>query len=133
MTRKNQTQYAYLRHLLIFYTLFLIVACINLRSMFRDKTKEKKGYEMVFAIWDVIACAVLFACSMKRPRNPELKPAVKKREVSHDTTASLWALLTFSWMSPMIRLGNTRILNEKDLWELPFKCQAAKCYNQLAV
>nr|CAG8456342.1 14203_t:CDS:10 [Entrophospora candida] len=131
MTRKNQTQYAYLRHLLIFYTLFLIVACINLRSMIRKGIDVKKGYEMVFAIWDVIACTLLFCFSLKRPRNPQLKPAVKNREVSHDTTASLWSLLTFAWMAPMIKLGNTRVLNEKDLWELPFKCQATKCYNEL--
>ena len=127
MTRKNQTQYAYLRHLLLFYAYFVIVACINLRSMLKH---DSKGYELVFSIWDAIACGILLACSLKRPRNPELKYA-SNRVISHDTIASLWSLLSFAWMTPIIKLGNNRVLTEEDLWELPSRCQAAQCYDEL--
>ncbi|CAB4387955.1 uncharacterized protein OCT59_001987 [Rhizophagus irregularis] len=127
MTRRNQTQYAYIRHLLLFYTYSIIVACINLRSMLRH---DLKGYELVFSIWNVIACGILLACSLKRPRNPELK-YTSNREISHDTIASIWSLLSFAWMTPIIKLGNKRVLSEEDLWELPLRCQAAQCYDEL--
>lgn len=127
MTRRNQTQYAYIRHLLLFYTYSIIVACINLRSMLRH---DLKGYELVFSIWNVIACSILLACSLKRPRNPELK-YTSNREISHDTIASIWSLLSFAWMTPIIKLGNKRVLSEEDLWELPLRCQAAQCYDEL--
>ncbi|CAG8498061.1 12021_t:CDS:2, partial [Acaulospora colombiana] len=65
-----------------------------------------------------------------RPRNPDLKYA-RDRVISHDTIASLWSLMTFSWMTPMIKLGNLRSLAEDDLWELPSRCQAAHCYYEL--
>ncbi|CAI2173470.1 10812_t:CDS:10 [Funneliformis geosporum] len=127
MTRRNQTQHAYLRHLLLFYAYFVIVAFINLRSMLKH---EPKGFELVFSIWNVIACSILLACSLKRPRNPELKYA-RNRVISHDTIASLWSLLSFSWMTPIIKLGNRRVLIEEDLWELPSRCQASQCYHEL--
>ncbi|CAG8591488.1 11391_t:CDS:10 [Funneliformis caledonium] len=121
------TQHAYLRHLLLFYAYFVIVAFINLRSMLKH---EPKGYELVFSIWNAIACSILLACSLKRPRNPELKYA-RDRVISHDTIASLWSLLSFAWMTPIIKLGNRRVLTEEDLWELPSRCQSAQCYHEL--
>ncbi|CAG8554167.1 1019_t:CDS:10, partial [Cetraspora pellucida] len=132
MTRKNQTQYAFIRQLLTLYTLFFITACLNLRSMLINKgTNNPKGYERVFAIWNFCACGILFACSLKRPRNPELRYGRNRRVISHDTVASIWSFLTFGWMSSMIKLGNRRNLTEEDLWELPYRCQAAHCYYEL--
>ncbi|CAG8464533.1 13974_t:CDS:10 [Dentiscutata heterogama] len=131
MTRRNQTQYAFIRQLLILYTLLFIVACLNLRSMLINKENKPKGYERVFAIWNFGACGILFACSLKRPRNPELRYARNRRVISHDTVASIWSLLTFGWMSSMVRMGNRRSLTEDDLWELPYRCQAAHCYYEL--
>ncbi|CAG8455801.1 6887_t:CDS:10 [Scutellospora calospora] len=131
MTRKNQTQYAFIRQLLILYTLFFIIACLNLRSMINSKKNQAEGYELVFAIWNFGACGILFACSLKRPRNPELRYARNNRVISHDTVASLWSLLTFGWMSSMVRLSNRRKLTEEDLWELPYRCQADHCYREL--
>ncbi len=92
--------------------------------------RKSKDYELVFSIWDAIACSILLACSLKRPRNPELKYD-RTREISHDTIASLWSLLSFAWMTPIIKLGNRRVLTEEDLWELPSRCQAAQCYYEL--
>lgn len=129
MTRKNQTQYAFIRQLLILYALFALISCINLRSVIKS-TKEYSIYELVFAVWNTFACCILFSFSMKRPRNPDLKYA-RNRVISHDTIASLWSLITFSWMTPMIKLGNLRNLTEDDLWELPSRCQAAQCYYEL--
>ncbi|CAG8807253.1 13111_t:CDS:1, partial [Racocetra persica] len=90
-----------------------------------------KGYEYVFAIWNFCACGILFACSLKRPRNPELKYGRNRRVISHDTVASVWSLLTFGWMSSMVKLSNSRNLTEEDVWELPYRCQAAHCYYEL--
>ncbi|CAG8561110.1 27320_t:CDS:10 [Dentiscutata erythropus] len=93
--------------------------------------ENKEGYERVFAIWNFGACGILFACSLKRPRYPELRFARNRRVISHDTVASIWSLLTFGWMSSMVRMGNRRSLTEDDLWELPYRCQAAHCYYEL--
>ncbi|CAG8465261.1 13492_t:CDS:10 [Gigaspora rosea] len=131
MTRKNQTQYAFIRQLLILYTLLFIIACLNLRSMLINKENNQSGYERVFAFWNFGACGILFACSLKRPRNPELRYSRNRRVISHDTVASIWSLLTFGWMSSMIKLGNRRSLTEEDIWELPYRCQAAHCYYEL--
>ncbi|CAG8763787.1 15393_t:CDS:10, partial [Gigaspora margarita] len=92
---------------------------------------NQSGYERVFAFWNFGACGILFACSLKRPRNPELRYARNRRVISHDTVASIWSLLTFGWMSSMIKLGNRRSLTEEDIWELPYRCQAAHCYYEL--
>ncbi|CAG8664184.1 3258_t:CDS:2, partial [Ambispora leptoticha] len=134
MTRKNQSRYGYLRHLLFLYALFLLTAIINLRSNLKkdqQKVRATLGYELVFAYWNVVACFVLFALSMMRPRYPELKRTPRRRRLSRDTTASLWGLISFSWISPIIKLGNKRALTSDDLWELPPECQAAQCYDEL--
>ncbi|KAG9290281.1 hypothetical protein G9A89_022257 [Geosiphon pyriformis] len=133
MTRKNQSLYGYLKHLLFLYALFLLTAIINLRSILKQRRPNggPQGYELIFAIWNVGACFVLFALSMTRPRHPELKRVPRRRRLSRDTTASLWSLISFSWMSPIISLGNKQILSSEDLWELPPECQAANCYDEL--
>ncbi|CAG8496604.1 9578_t:CDS:10 [Ambispora gerdemannii] len=134
MTRKNQSRYGYLRHLLFLYALFFLTAIINLRSNLKNdqqKLRATLGYELVFAYWNVAACFVLFALSMLRPRHPELRRAPRRRRLSRDTTASLWGLISFSWISPIIKLGNKRALTSDELWELPPECQAAQCYDEL--
>ncbi|CAG8820174.1 18735_t:CDS:2, partial [Racocetra persica] len=125
MTRR--TQYAFIKHLLVLYTLLFIIACFNLRSIIINETT---GIVFIFAIWNVGACGVLFVSSLLRPRNPELM-YTRNKMISRDTIASLWSLISFSWMAPIIRLGNGHDLTVDDLWELPFRCQAAHCYLEL--
>ncbi|CAG8822087.1 22133_t:CDS:2, partial [Dentiscutata erythropus] len=140
MTRRNQTQYAFIRQLLILYTLLFIIACLNFRSIIRNepinRTKNGKENEtddetddsteriiFIFAVWNVFACGVSFVSSLLRPRNPELM-YTRNRMISRDTIASLWSLISFSWMAPIIKLSSGHNLTVDDLWELPFRCQA---------
>ncbi|CAG8628690.1 11835_t:CDS:10, partial [Dentiscutata heterogama] len=84
----------------------------------------------IFAVWNVFACGVSFVSSLLRPRNPELM-YTRNRMISRDTIASLWSLISFSWMAPIIKLSNGHDLTVDDLWELPFRCQATHCYLEL--
>ena len=124
ITRQKQSQYAYIKHLSALYALYAVAAAINLRSVLKNSNRE---YELIFGICNAAAGLVLFALSLSRPRHPELRDGV----VSHDTTASQWSLLSFSWMTSLIKLGNARELSEADLWDLPRKCEAVRCYQEL--
>ncbi|KAF0546388.1 P-loop containing nucleoside triphosphate hydrolase protein [Gigaspora margarita] len=137
MTRRNQTQYAFIKQLLILYTLLFIIACLNLRSIIRNDAKNgtddgtdddiTERIVFIFAVWNVCTCGVLFVSSFKRPRNPELM-YTRNKMISRDTIASLWSFISFSWMAPIIKLSNGHDLTVDDLWELPFRCQVTHCY-----
>ena len=123
ITRQKQSQYAHIKHLSALHALYAVAAAINLRSVLKNSNRK---YELIFGICNAAAGLVLFALALLRPRHPELRDG----EVSHDTTASQWSLLSFSWMTLLIKLGNARELSEADLWDLPRKCEAVRCYQE---
>lgn len=48
----------------------------------------------------------------------EPSPISNEREVSREYKASFWSKLTFSWISPLIRSGYRRPLEENDVWKI---------------
>jgi hypothetical protein len=42
---------------------------------------------------------------------------------SPEDNLKLWQWLTVSWLSPLISVGKTRLINESDVWTLPLSFQ----------
>jgi len=49
---------------------------------------------------------------------PPPKPSIDDAELIPETRASLWAVMTFGWITPLMSLGYARPLEAPDLWKL---------------
>ncbi|ETL80416.1 hypothetical protein L917_19092, partial [Phytophthora nicotianae] len=79
------------------------------------------------------------ATKTKQPRystfasvNDDLDQSKQKLRTAHSTpgTASLWSRLFFSYANPMMRAGNTRQLDNDDLWELEGENRSATAFDE---
>ncbi|ETK73734.1 hypothetical protein L915_19370, partial [Phytophthora nicotianae] len=82
------------------------------------------------------------ATKTKQPRystfasvNDDLDQSKQKLRTAHSTpgTASLWSRLFFSYANPMMRAGNTRQLDNDDLWELEGENRSATAFDEFVV
>jgi hypothetical protein len=58
------------------------------------------------------------------------EPAHETFHVNPSETANFFSSLVFSWMGPLLRLGNTRTLEAKDLYPLASEYQPERVFEQ---
>ncbi|KAL8825840.1 MAG: hypothetical protein Q9191_004169 [Dirinaria sp. TL-2023a] len=67
--------------------------------------------------------------------NHQISPANEKPSSdlrSPEDNLTLWQFMTVSWMSPLIRTGYSRQLNDDDVWSLGYEFQHDLLHNQFA-
>uniref|UniRef100_A0A0D9WMN6 ABC transporter C family member 13 n=1 Tax=Leersia perrieri TaxID=77586 RepID=A0A0D9WMN6_9ORYZ len=100
--------------------------------------KEIISFSMaiVFALFVIVSTVVDRPCSKREvnsieaplvPDDEKVEPEVTNQENSQ----SIWELLTFKFVNPMMDIGITRQLDFADLLELPVELRAASCYEKL--
>lgn len=112
----------------LFYWLFLLIAFgIKLRSLVaQDTPKQHVAYFVVFCVGVGLAAAELV-----------LEWLVPKRLSAYDALgdefecpyeyANVFSILTFSWMTPLMKYGYKHFLTQDDLWNLRKKDTTKEC------
>ncbi|KAL6715406.1 hypothetical protein ACLMJK_006367 [Lecanora helva] len=80
---------------------------------------------LVFAL---IAVGISLCMPFRSPKSPKHEICVPFDSPTHklrspEDNLTLWQFMSVSWMSPLIRLGFKRQLNEEDVWSLAYEFQ----------
>lgn len=72
--------------------------------------------------------AIIICMPMRAPGLPSHQISPVSQAPTHqlrspEDNLTLWQFMTVSWMSPLIRLGSARQLNDEDVWGLGFEFQ----------
>lgn len=118
----EQSRIRYANGVALFYwLLLLIVFFIKLRSLISQQLYRKHmAYFVSYSIGIALA-TVEFAVEWLWPRNttPEGYDAIEEEEEECPVEyATVFSILTFSWMTPLMAKGYKIFLNEEDLWGL---------------
>lgn len=103
----------------LFYWLFLVLAySVKLRSLIsRQLWRTNLPYFVVFTI--CLALSVLeFALEYLVSKKQSAWRAVGEKDECPMEFADVFSVLTFSWMTPMMKYGYQNFLNQEDLWNL---------------
>ncbi|EFW99233.1 ABC metal ion transporter [Grosmannia clavigera kw1407] len=105
----------------LFYWLFLIIALsVKLRSLVSQQIYvDHLAYFVTYAVGFGLAAATFFI-EWLAPRqiSSDYEVLVDEREECPAEHATIFSLLTFSWMTPLMRYGYSTYLTEGDLWGL---------------
>jgi ABC-type multidrug transport system fused ATPase/permease subunit len=98
--------------------LYLIAAVIAAGSTYQYKFKTEILYLNTSTI--ILLFFLIIIDIFKPSRNAGILNLPQNgRFPSGETTASYWSLITFSWIQPLLSLGETKHLEEEDLPSLP--------------
>ena len=103
----------------LFYWLFLLIAyAVKLRSLIAQHIHEHHlPYFVAFCVSFGLA-GTEFLLEWLVPRKPSAYEAIGDADECPLEHASVFSVLTFSWMTPMMKYGYTSYLMEDDLWNL---------------
>ena len=81
------------------------------------------GLILSFTVIVIILCMPLRSPALPKHEicAPYQTPTHHLRSPEDDLT--LWQFMTVSWMSPLIKIGSSKQLNEEDVWSLSFEFQ----------
>lgn len=105
----------------LFYWLFLlIVLAVKLRSLISQQIYAVSlPYFVTYAVGFGLAAATFFVEWLApRQLSTDYEVLVDEREECPAEHATIFSLLTFSWMTPLMRHGYSTYLTESDLWGL---------------
>lgn len=106
----------------LFFWLFLLVAsAVKLRSLVSQQIYHKNLAYFVTYVVGFGLSVVEFAVEWLWPTNTTDYEAISEEEECPVEYATVFSLLTFSWMTPLMRLGYKQFLTEEDLWGLAHK------------
>ncbi|KAI9838425.1 MAG: hypothetical protein M1838_004608 [Thelocarpon superellum] len=104
---------------ILFYWLFTLIAfAVKLRSLISQQLPEKHlAYFVTFCVSFALAVSeFLLEWLVPKKRSPyEAVAADAECPIEY---ADVFSILTFSWMTPMMKFGYHHYLTEDDLWEL---------------
>ncbi|KAI8300472.1 Metal resistance protein YCF1 [Colletotrichum sp. SAR11_240] len=108
----------------LFYWLFLLIAyAVKLRSLISQQLYTKnEAYFITYTIGFALSI-VEFGLEWLWPRKVSAYEALIDEEECPIEYATVFSLLTFSWMTPLMRYGYKQYLTEDDLWGLAKKDQ----------
>lgn len=103
----------------LFYWLFLLIAlAVKLRSLISQQIyASNPPYFITYAVGFGLS-AVEFLVEWLWPRKQSIYEALLDEEECPAEYATAFSLLTFSWMTPLMRYGYKQYLTEDDLWGL---------------
>jgi ATP-binding cassette, subfamily C (CFTR/MRP), member 1 len=103
----------------LFYWLFLLIAfAVKLRSLISQQVYHSNlPYFATYTVGFGLS-AVEFLVEWLWPKNQSSYEALIDEEECPADYATVFSLLTFSWMTPMMKYGYKQYLTEDDLWGL---------------
>jgi ABC-type multidrug transport system fused ATPase/permease subunit len=103
----------------LFYWLFLLIALsVKLRSLISQQLYAKNlPYFIAYNVGFGLA-VVEFFFEWLWPKKPSAYEALVDNEECPVEYATIFSLLTFSWMTPLMKYGYSQFLTEEDLWAL---------------
>jgi len=103
----------------LFYWLFLLIAFgVKLRSLIaRDTHRQHLPYFIVFCVSVGLAAAEL-ALEWLVPKRLSAYDALGDDDECPYEYANIFSVLTFGWMTPMMKYGYRNFLTQDDLWNL---------------
>ncbi len=103
----------------LFYWLFLLIAyAVKLRSLVSQQTYESNlAYFVTYCVGYGLSVAEFFF-EWLWPKKISAYEALVEEEECPVEYATVFSLLTFSWMTPMMKFGYKEYLTEDDLWAL---------------
>ena len=103
----------------LFYWLFLlIVYCVKLRSLISQQIYiEHLPYFVTYCVGFGLSW-VEFGLEWLVPKKTSSYHALEDEEECPIEYATVFSILTFSWMTPMMKYGYKKYLTEDDLWNL---------------
>ncbi|KAK4455830.1 hypothetical protein QBC34DRAFT_388031 [Podospora aff. communis PSN243] len=106
----------------LFYWLFLLIAfAVKLRSLiFQQLYIDNKPYFIVYCIGFALS-TVEFAFEWLWPKKSNAYEVLVEEGECPIEYATVFSLLTFSWMTPLMKHGYKQFLTEEDLWGLAKK------------
>ena len=103
----------------LFYWLFLLIAwSVKLRSLISQQTYATHlPFFVAYCVGFVLAW-VEFVLEWLVPKKKSAYQALEDEDECPVEYATVFSILTFSWMTPMMRHGYKKYLTEDDLWNL---------------
>lgn len=103
----------------LFYWLFLLIAFgVKLRSLISQQAfSNRLPYLITFCVSFGLA-AVEFALEYLVPKKQSAYDALGDEDECPIEYADVFSILTFSWMTPMMKYGYKEFLTQDDLWNL---------------
>ncbi|KAL8907376.1 MAG: hypothetical protein Q9207_001426 [Kuettlingeria erythrocarpa] len=103
----------------LFYWLFLLIAYgVKLRSLISQQTfRTRLPYFVTFCVTFGLA-TIEFALEYLVPKKQSAYDALGDEDECPIEYADVFSILTFSWMTPMMKYGYKEFLTQDDLWNL---------------
>lgn len=103
----------------LFYWLFLLIAYgVKLRSLISQQTfRTRLPYFITFCVTFGLA-TIEFALEYLVPKKQSAYDALGDEDECPIEYADVFSILTFSWMTPMMKYGYKEFLTQDDLWNL---------------
>ncbi|KAG0652328.1 cadmium factor [Hyphodiscus hymeniophilus] len=103
----------------LFYWLFILIAfSVKLRSLISQQIYDKHlPYFIAYCVGFGLSW-VEFGLEWLVPKKKSTYQAIEDDEECPIEYATVFSILTFSWMTPMMRYGYKKFLTEDDLWNL---------------
>ncbi|KAL8939767.1 MAG: hypothetical protein Q9216_003181 [Gyalolechia sp. 2 TL-2023] len=103
----------------LFYWLLLLIACgVKLRSLISQQTFHNRfPYFVTFCVTFGLAC-LEFALEYLVPKKQSAYDALGDDDECPIEYADVFSILTFSWMTPLMKYGYKEFLTQDDLWNL---------------
>jgi ATP-binding cassette, subfamily C (CFTR/MRP), member 1 len=105
--------------IVLFYWLFLLIAMIvKLRSLVSQQLyRTHLAYFVTFTV-GVGFAVVEFILESMVPKENSMYRSIEEEEECPFEYANVFSVLTFSWMTPLMKYGYKQYLTEEDLWNL---------------
>lgn len=103
----------------LFYWLLLLIAFgVKLRSLISQKTYQNRiSYFVAFCVSFALAVSE-FALEYLVPKKQSAYDALGDADECPIEYADVFSILTFSWMTPMMKRGYKKYLTQDDMWNL---------------
>jgi hypothetical protein len=104
----------------LFYWLFLLIAfTVKFRSLISQQIYAKNlTYFVAYTLGFSLSVVEFFVEWIWPKKNSAYEALVEEEECPAEY-ATVFSLLTFSWMTPLMKFGYKQYLTEDDLWALP--------------
>ena len=104
---------------LLFYWLFYIVSSIaKTRSLYvRNFSKHQELFALVAT--NLVLAIIIFGLLLIVPKKQSMYRTIGNEMECPSEYSNIFSILTFAWLTPMIKYGYKTFITEEDLWDLP--------------